>query len=147
MSISCLCGKVSFTLTIPIPVYRIECGCVDCRQALEYAASKGRPPAPTLPDLWYFKNDSFQSKGSYDDIIWAKLREKGSSVRCMSKCCNSTLLVHHPFYRDNLTMVFEQTCEMENIDDEAIPHPKIRSTMKDFPKDLIGGERAKRASL
>ena len=84
-------------------------------QALQWAEVEGGPNSPLLCDLWYFVNRftflkvfrlqfelnqpkklTFQGK---ELIKWYKLRESGSSVRCVAICCKSTLLVQHPAYR------------------------------------------------
>merc|ERR1712183_966990 len=61
------------------------------------------------------------------------LRETGQSIRFVSTCCHSTLLVHHPFYQNNLVMVLSQGAKL-NV---PIIEKKMRVTMKDFPKDKI----------
>ena len=45
--------------------------------------------------MWWFIH-VFQGK---ELTKWFKLRESGSSVRCVALCCKSTLLVQHPAYR------------------------------------------------
>ena len=87
-------------------------------QALQWAEVEGGPKSPLLCDLWYFVNrftfiKVFASQkvkdihmGWFIHVLqgkeltkWFKLRESGSSVRCVALCCKSTLLVQHPAYR------------------------------------------------
>ena len=92
-------------------------------QALQWAEVEGGPKSPLLCDLWYFVNrftfiKVFASqKVKYIHMCkfihvlqgkeltkWFKLRESGSSVRCVALCCKSTLLVQHPAYRWTTTL-------------------------------------------
>merc|ERR1712098_12455 len=75
----CVCGAVCLVLHHPVPRFRLECGCCDCRQALQWAQLQGGPLAPALPDLWYFAND-------------LTIRDNGMSIRMVATCCFSTLL-------------------------------------------------------
>ena len=50
--------------------------------------------------MWWFIH-VFQGK---ELTKWFKLRESGSSVRCVALCCKSTLLVQHPAYRWKTTL-------------------------------------------
>ena len=72
-SLSCVCGAVCIILHHPVPRFRLECGCCDCRQALQWAQLQGGPVAPALPDLWYFANDFTITRGR-DNIRLYKLR-------------------------------------------------------------------------
>ena len=72
--IICMCGAVSVQLSTPTPVYRLQCGCCDCRQALQWAHLQGGPSAPDLlADLWYFRNSFTFLKGK-EETSWLKLR-------------------------------------------------------------------------
>eukprot|EP00092_Neocalanus_flemingeri_P011441 GFUD01012329.1.p1 GENE.GFUD01012329.1~~GFUD01012329.1.p1 ORF type:complete len:200 (+),score=62.30 GFUD01012329.1:52-651(+) len=128
--ISCRCGEVSVHLATPSPVFRLQCGCCDCRQALQWAQLQGGPSAPEqLADLWYFQND-FSFVTGEEKTSWIKLREDGRSVRCVATCCYSTLLVHHPFYQNNVVMVMADVARME------VPHIDcaVRIYLKDLPR-------------
>ena len=131
--ISCTCGQVSVKLTTPTPVTRLQCGCCDCRQALQWAQLQGGPPATgLLADLWYFQNDFIFVEGR-EKTFWVMLREDGRSVRCVSSCCHSTLLVHHPCYQNNVLMVMASGVRM------SVPHIdcKVRVYLKDLPREKV----------
>ena len=58
------------------------------------------------------------------------------SIRCVSQCCYSTLVVHHPFYKNNIFLVFADVVKMG----ESIPtdmKPVMRIQMKDYPKSRV----------
>ena len=72
--ISCMCGKVKVQLSSAKPVYRLQCGCCDCRQALQWAQMQGGPAASeVLANLWYFHNNFTFIHGK-DHTAWFKLR-------------------------------------------------------------------------
>merc|ERR1719348_1568046 len=131
-NISCICGKVKICLANSQPKYRLECGCCDCRQALQWASLQEGPPAPALPDLWYFRDDFTFIEGQELTKLY-KLREDGASTRVVATCCFSTLLVNHPGYQNNVVMVMAQGVIMN------VPkiEPLVRIQMKDFPKHRI----------
>ena len=55
-------------------------------------------------------------------------REDGRSVRCVSTCCYTTMLVHHPFYQNNVVMVMADVVKMD------VPH--IECTARIYLKDV-----------
>jgi len=113
---------------------RLECGCCDCRQALQWAEVEGGPKSPLIVDACYFLNRFTFLKGK-ELTKWYKLRESGSSVRCVATCCKSTLMVHHPFYREKVVMVMADGCKL-NLPDMSM-EPVSRVQMKDVPTDKI----------
>ena len=79
-TIQCRCGKVSIKVTNPAPRYRLQCGCCDCRQAVQWAQLQGGPIVPSQPlDVWYFENDLNVSAGK-DQLRWYKLRTDGKVI-------------------------------------------------------------------
>ena len=109
-----------------IHVWFFHCWNLFFRQALQLAALQGGPPAPVLPDLWYFDDDfTFQSGQELTKIYKLRsisrkrakdatafnmfFRDNELSTRCVSTCCFWTLFVHHPGYQvgwrnDNLKL-------------------------------------------
>jgi len=132
-SLSCVCGAVCIVLHHPVPRFRLECGCCDCRQALQWAQLQGGPVAPALPDLWYFANDFTITRGR-DNIRLYKLRDNGMSIRMVATCCYSTLLVDNPHYQKNGVMVMAQGVKM----DVESMKKQWRIQMKDFPRERLG---------
>ena len=65
-SVACACGQVSYRFVFPRMRTRLACCCVDCRQAVEWSASKGgRTVDRTIPkDLVYFENDVVDVRGA-----------------------------------------------------------------------------------
>eukprot|EP00092_Neocalanus_flemingeri_P005005 GFUD01005382.1.p1 GENE.GFUD01005382.1~~GFUD01005382.1.p1 ORF type:complete len:204 (-),score=48.68 GFUD01005382.1:326-937(-) len=131
--LSCVCGAVSIQLHDPIPRFRLECGCCDCRQALQWAQLQGGPTAPCLPDLWYFANDFTFLSGREKTKLF-KLRDNGMSIRLVATCCHSTLLVDNPYYNNKVLMVMAQGAKLDVPEIEK----NVRAQMKDFPKGRIG---------
>ena len=110
-SVTCLCGrcKISFNGGRD-PVCRYLCGCVDCRQAVAWAASRGGPAVPAgrfapLLDLVYLPADLTVDRGA-DLLEFYLLREGGKSRRGVTACCSSTLVIDHPSYRGRKVLVF-----------------------------------------
>jgi len=132
--LSCVCGKVALSLASPVPRLRLECGCCDCRQALQWGEVQGGPPAPLIVDATYFE-DRFTFLKGRELTSWMKLRESGNSTRCIATCCHSTLLVNHEFYQGVIVMVMRAGCKLTlpSGDGEKI----ARVQMKDVPKDKI----------
>jgi len=49
------------------------------------------------------------------------LREKGESLRLVSTCCHSTLMVDHPSYSGVMLMLFEEACRIQRDDMQKSP--------------------------
>ena len=77
-TLNCQCGGVTLELGDAKPKSRLQCGCCDCRQAIQWAQLQGGPKAPiNRPlDIWYFGNDIVFVSGK-DKVKWYKLREHG----------------------------------------------------------------------
>ena len=124
-SVTCMCGrcKISFNSRRE-PVCRYLCGCVDCRQAVAWAASRGGPAvsasrfAPLL-DLVYMPADLTVDRGA-DVLEFYLLREGGKSRRGVAACCSSTMVIDHPSYRGKKVLLFPDVCVLDvaprNID-------------------------------
>ena len=76
--LECCCGHVKIEIGDAKPKMRLQCGCCDCRQAVQWAQLQGGPKEPTSRplDLWYFGNDIIIASGK-DKVKWYKLREDG----------------------------------------------------------------------
>lgn len=113
--ISCTCGRAALEFAHEGPVRRLLCGCCDCRQAMQWAESKGGPTAPhPLSDLYYLFNDCRVIRGG-DTMVWVKLRADGRSARCIARCCYSTLAVDHPNYGARVVMIFADASHMGGV--------------------------------
>lgn len=105
-TVSCRCGKCSVTFAATANRLTMECGCVDCYQANEWAAAQGGPPVPQIPRLSYWENDIISTRGEQHMGLFVLRDSPGSaafqSQRCVAMCCYSTMLVDHPNYRGRL---------------------------------------------
>jgi len=133
-SISCQCGEVRLEIGDAIPKMRLQCGCCDCRQAMAWAQRKGGPKVPsTRPlDLWYFENDILISSGK-GKLKWFKLRKDGKSLRWVAQCCYTTMIVHHPTYKNKVFMVYADAVKLSDEIPKLI-QPVVRAQMKEYPK-------------
>ena len=137
--IKCKCPDHKVVLKIGDPSIRmkLECGCCDCRQALDWAEQKGGPKLrdDRPPEVLYFGNDILVESGK-ENLKWTKLREDGSSVRWVAQCCFSTMAIHHPFYLDKIFATFADAVE---YDGDITNNEKTvcRFQMKEYPKDLV----------
>ena len=55
--LNCECGACGFDLNFTKPQLSLFCGCKDCRQALEWGATKGGKNPSALPELIYMRSD------------------------------------------------------------------------------------------
>ena len=91
-TIKCQCGKVVIKVQNPNPRYRLQCGCCDCRQAVQWANLQGGPKVPNQPlDIWYFENDIKITSGK-DELKWIKLRSDGKVIFKMTWYTHKTNL-------------------------------------------------------
>lgn len=110
-SVECMCGKVRLVFANPEPRTHLECCCVDCRQAAEWAASRGGPPAPAVTSVVYLDNDIVDVRGSQHLSVY-RLRGGGATARAVARCCHSILAVDHPAYRGNVVSVPVHACTL-----------------------------------
>ena len=99
----------------------IECCCVNCFTHLECASMNGRHQIPTIPTLSYWENDLVVEKGE-NLLQVVLLREKGESLRLVSTCCHSTLMVDNPAYNGVMFMLFEEACRIKWDDMQISPY-------------------------
>ena len=71
----------------------------------------GGPQLPTIPTLSYWENDLVVEKGE-NLLQVVLLREKGESLRLVSTCCHSSLMVDNPSYNGVMFMLFEEACRI-----------------------------------
>jgi len=133
--ISCFCGGVVFRMSNGRPRHVIECCCVDCFQHLERASVNGGPPVPIIPTLSYWENDLVVEKGE-DLLQVVLLRENGESLRLVSTCCHSTLLVDNPAYNGVMFMLFEEACRIQWDDMQISPYETRPAESRIFVKDF-----------
>ena len=108
--ITCHCGRTGLTLQNGTSLLKFQCGCEDCRQALQFAHSKGGIKPKPLPVLCYMVSDIVDVHG-LSSMRSYKLRKSGVSRRICCTHCYSTLAVDHPAYNDNVFLMFPEHCE------------------------------------
>ena len=122
-NINCLCGACGFEIADRNPCLSLLCGCKDCRQALEWCATKGAVRPVSLPELIYVKSDILAVNGL--QFIGAfHLRPEARSTRLYCKKCYSIIGVDHKSYKNNVFMFFKNhcstTCDLSLNPDAAI---------------------------
>jgi len=78
--IECKCGSSALTVADGKVVLYFQCGCDDCRQALQWGHMKGGVEPDPLPQLYYMRSDIVDVKGK-DYMKAFKIREDGRSTR------------------------------------------------------------------
>ena len=136
-TLQCQCGQVTIRIGDATPRTRLECGCCDCRQALGWAQIQGGPKLPSYRpvEAIYFGNDILVESGK-QNLQWYKLREGGSSIRWVARCCFTTMVVYHPVYMDKIFLTFSDVIKYGDdipMDIESA----CRIQMKDYPKDMV----------
>ena len=58
------------------------------------------------------------------------------SIRWVTQCCFTTMVVYHPFYEDKIFMIFADSVKLGDDVPKDTP-PLIRIQMKDYPKSLL----------
>ena len=133
---ACVCGRVQLKFHHAC-CFRLECGCVDCRQAAEFAAHRGGPTCAPISPLAYFTNDVTLAAEDPSLVKLERLRSKDCrSTRLVTKCCHSTLAVDHPAYARKLVMVPAQSCVLSG--DGVGVQPLARIYMKDYDETADG---------
>ena len=138
-TIKCKCSDNKVVLKIGDASIRmkLECGCCDCRQALEWAHQNGGPKLRNdrPPEVIYFGNDILVESGK-ENLKWFKLRDEGTSMRWVAECCFTTMVFVSPFYLDKIFATYSDIVEY----DETIPRDSetvCRFQMTEYPKDLV----------
>ena len=107
--IECKCGSSALTVADGKAILYLQCGCEDCRQALQWGHMKGGVEPDPLPRLYYLRSDIVDVKGK-DHMKAFKLREDGRSTRISCIECYSVLGVDHPTYQSNVFLNFPKYC-------------------------------------
>ena len=121
--IECTCGTCSITLADGKAKLKFQCGCEDCRQALQYGHSHGGVKPDSLPELYYMSSDIVEVHGK--ELMKAfQLRDEdpdilGMSTRIYCTECYSIIGVDHPIYEDNVFLNFPKHCT--NGGDLSVP--------------------------
>ena len=116
--IECKCGSSALTVADGKAILYLQCGCEDCRQALQWGYKNGGVKPDPLPRLYYLRSDIVDVKGK-DHMKAFKLREDGRSTRISCIKCYSVLGVDHPTYQSNVFLNFPKHCN--NAGDLSIP--------------------------
>ena len=116
--IECKCGSSALTVADGKAILHVQCGCEDCRQALQWGRMKGGVEPDPLPRLYYLRSDIVDVKGK-DYMKAFKIRADGRSTRIFCINCYSVLGVDHPVYQSNVFLNFPKHCN--NGGDLSIP--------------------------
>ena len=107
--IECKCGCSALTIADGKAILCFECGCEDCRQALQWGYKNGGVEPDLLPRVYYMRSDIVDIKGK-GHMKAFKLREVGRSTRIYCMKCYSVLGVDHPVYESNVFLNFPKYC-------------------------------------
>lgn len=107
--IECKCGSAALTIADGKAILCLECGCEDCRQALQWAYKHGGVEPDPLSRLYYMRSDIVDIKGR-EHMRAFKLRKDGRSTRIHCLKCYSVLGVDHPVYQSNVFLNFAKYC-------------------------------------
>ena len=78
--LSCTCGRCSVTFAASRNRLTMECGCIDCYQASEWAEAMGGPAVPQIPRLSYWANDILATEGEQHMGIFVLRDSPGSAA-------------------------------------------------------------------
>ena len=90
--LNCECGACGFDLNFTKPQLSLFCGCKDCRQALEWGATKGGKNPSALPELIYMRSDISAITGK-SFMKAFQLRQDAKSTRLYCVLCFSRIIV------------------------------------------------------
>ena len=107
--IECKCGCSALTIADGKAILCFECGCEDCRQALQWGYKNGGVEPDLLPRVYYMRSDIVDIKGK-GHMKAFKLRQVGRSTRIHCMKCYSVLGVDHPVYESNVFLNFPKYC-------------------------------------
>ena len=107
--IACKCGSSALTIADGKAILCFECGCEDCRQALQWGYKNGGVEPDLLPRVYYMRSDIVDIKGK-GHMKAFKLRQVGRSTRIYCMKCYSVLGVDHPVYESNVFLNFPKYC-------------------------------------
>ena len=77
--IECTCSKCSITLADGKAKLKFQCGCEDCRQALQYGHSHGGIKPDPLPELFYMASDIIEVRGK-ESMKALQLRDEDPDI-------------------------------------------------------------------
>ena len=109
--VTCICGKVAFSIFNGRVRKARECACNDCYQHMKWCRAVGGPDVPPIPHGGYWDNDIQLDRGE-ENLMVVMLRESGRSRRLVAKCCYSTLIIDHPGYKQLSFLLFENACKI-----------------------------------
>ena len=95
----------------------------------------GGPQVPIIPTLSYWDNDIAVEKGE-DLLQVVLLRGKGHSLRLVSTCCFSTLMIDNPSYNRVMFMLFEEAYRIQWDEMQKSPYETWPSEPRIFVKDF-----------
>ena len=112
--VDCLCGKCGVTLADGKAKLQFQCGCQDCRQALNYGYKHGGVKPDPLPKAYYMPSDVLEVRGQ-EYMKACRLRGDdpdvlGMSTRVYCRECYSIIGVDHPIYEDAVFLNFPKHC-------------------------------------
>ena len=122
-TVDCLCGKCGVTLADGKAKIKFQCGCQDCRQALNFGHKHGGVKPDPLPELLYMPADVIEVRGR-EYMKAYRLRDDdpsvlGMSTRVYCRECFSIIGVDHPIYEDAVFLNFPKHCD--NKGDLSVP--------------------------
>jgi len=104
--VECVCGKVCLEFTNQTPRAHLECFCVDCKDWMGWAHSKGGQNPRISFDAVYFENDFAVTRGKenlkFFTMAPREANAEPSTIRAFSTCCWSEMVVQHPAYGGNV---------------------------------------------
>ncbi len=116
--IECKCSSTALTIANGKAILYLQCGCEDCRQALQWGYMNGGVEPDPLPRLYYMLSEIVDVKGK-NHMRAVKLRKDGRSTRISCMKCYSILGVDHPVYQSNVFLNFPKHCN--NGGDLSVP--------------------------
>jgi hypothetical protein len=149
-TVTCICRKVTVTFASERPKKCVECCCCDCRSALQWCLHQNNQdkevnkPIPLL----YVDNDilKIETKRDGDTTTSSsifelmKLRPGAGSLRVLSKCCHSMMMILHPFYlRNRVAIMPDAVGSVTYKDSTTDPVPvSLRMQTKFWNVDELG---------
>ena len=133
-SLSCRCGQVLIELPKP-PVRRLECCCIDCRNAFGWCAAQSNkntsahnePPVPLINDAVYFPNALRVTKGQ-DQLKCYQIRKGYDTRRIVACCCWTCLMGDHPAYQGKRFITYNNVAHIQMKMKLQYHHPDADSS-------------------
>ncbi|KAG7336898.1 hypothetical protein IV203_032195 [Nitzschia inconspicua] len=165
-TVTCKCHKVTVTFASERPKKCVECCCCDCKAAVEWCLhqqQKGIDPPVAMTaivqkpvSLLFVDNDILKIETRRDDnssssngsissssngiFELMKLRPGAGSLRILSKCCQSIMMVLHPLYlRNRIALMPDAVGKITYKDQTNNPIPvSLRMQTKFWNVDTMG---------